>query len=196
MKVAVIDYNAGNVHSVIHALKRLGVDPILTDDKVVLASADKILFPGVGEAATTMKFLRNKKLDQFIKEVKQPLLGICLGMQLMCSYSEEGDAECLGIFDAPVRKFISGQQEDKIPHMGWNTLTNLRSHLYTNMEEGEFMYFVHSYYVPLTDHTVAQTNHILDFSASLHRDNFYAVQFHPEKSGTVGTWILKNFLLI
>ena len=196
MKVAVVDYNAGNVHSVIHALKNLGVDPVLTDDKVVLTSADKILFPGVGEAATTMKFLREKGLDQFIREVKQPLLGICLGMQLMCSYLEEGDTEGLGIFDTPVRKFVPNLQEDKIPHMGWNTLTNLRSDLYQGVDESEFVYFVHSYYVPLMNRTIAQTNHVLDFSASLRKDNFYAVQFHPEKSGSAGVQILKNFLLI
>ena len=194
--VAIIDYNAGNVHSVIHALRRLGVDPILTDDKNILSAADKILFPGVGEAATTMEYLRKKKLDQFIKEIKQPLLGICLGMQLMCRYSEEGDAECLGIFDASVLKFIPARQEDKIPHMGWNTLSGLRSGLYKGLEEGDFVYFVHSYYVPLEEHTIAQTNHILDFSASLHKDNFYAVQFHPEKSGVVGEKILDNFLSI
>ena len=194
MKVAIIDYNAGNVHSVIHALKRLGVEPVLTDDRAVLSSADKILFPGVGEAATTMEFLRRKELDRFIKETRQPLLGICLGMQLMCSYSEEGNSECLGIFDAPVRKFVTSRQEDKIPHMGWNTLTDLRSPLYREVNDDDFVYFVHSYYVPITEFTVAKTNHILDFSASLCKDNFYAVQFHPEKSGTIGAKILENFL--
>lgn len=196
MKIAVVDYNAGNVHSVIHALRRLSIDPVLTDDLNVLSSADKIIFPGQGEAASTMKYLREKKLDCFIKETKQPLLGICIGMQLMCSYSEEGDTECLGIFDAPVRKFFSNRQEYKIPHIGWNTLNNLRSDLYRGLQENDYVYFVHSYYVPLTDYTVAKTDHIVDFSASLHKDNFYAVQFHPEKSGTVGAEFLKNFLSI
>lgn len=196
MKVAIVDYNAGNVHSVIHALRRLGVDPVLTGDVGVLSSADKVIFPGVGEAASTMKFLKEKKLDCFIKETKQPLLGICLGMQLMCAHSEEGDVECLGIFDTSVSKFISNRQEDKIPHMGWNTLENIDSNLYKDISEGEYVYFVHSYYVPTTDCTIARTNHILDFSASLHKDNYYAVQFHPEKSGTVGSQILRNFLLI
>lgn len=196
MKVAIVDYNAGNVHSVIHALQRLGVNPVLTGNVDVLSSADKVIFPGVGEAASTMKFLKERKLDNFIKETQQPLLGICLGMQLMCAHSEEGDVECLGIFDTPVCKFVSNRQEDKIPHMGWNTLTNLKSDLYAGMDEEEYVYFVHSYYVPTTDYTIARTNHILDFSASLHKDNYYAVQFHPEKSGTVGVQILKNFLSI
>ena len=169
---------------------------MLTDDINILSAADKFLFPGVGEAATTMEFLKKKKLDVFIKEVKQPLLGICLGMQLMCSYSEEGDQECLGIFEVPALKFIPEKQQDKIPHIGWNTLTNLCSPLYHGLNEGDFVYFVHSYYVPVTNHTVAETDHILNFSASLQKDNFYAAQFHPEKSGTVGARILDNFLSI
>ena len=178
MKIAVVKYNAGNIYSVDYALKRLGVEAIITSDKETLMSADKIIFPGVGEAATTMNYLRQHKLDEVIRNLKQPVLGICLGMQLMCRHSEEGNAECLGIFDT----------------MGWNTLTNVKSDLFKGFTKEEFVYFVHSFYVPLNDFTAAQTTYILPYSSALHKDNFYATQFHPEKSGTVGERILRNFL--
>ena len=194
MKVAVIKYNAGNIRSVDYALKRLGVEAVITDDKEILKSADKVIFPGVGEAETTMQHLKSNGMDLFIKNLRQPVLGICLGMQLMCRYSEEGNAECLGIFDTEVKRFIPQQHEDKVPHMGWNTLTNVKSKLFSSEMENKFVYFVHSYYVPINEHTTATTEYILPFSSALQKDNFYATQFHPEKSGTEGETILKNFL--
>lgn len=194
MKVAIIKYNAGNIFSVQHSLQRLGIETLITADKEVISGADKIIFPGVGQAETTMNYLRSQHLDQLIKELKQPVLGICLGMQLMCDYSEEGNTDCLGIFHTPVKRFIPTQQEDKVPHMGWNTLTHLDSDLFKGMEDNEFVYFVHSYYVPVNEYTAAQTDYILPFSAALHKDNFYATQFHPEKSGKTGEQILVNFL--
>ena len=194
MNIAIIKYNAGNIFSVDHALKRLGVEPIITNDKEILSNADKVIFPGVGEAKTTMEYLRRNRLDELIKSLKQPVLGICLGMQLMCKHSEEGDTECLGLFDADVMRFIPQKHEDKVPHMGWNTLTNTNSPLFEGFDKEEFVYFVHSYYVPVNNFTAAQTEYILPFSAALHKDNFYATQFHPEKSGKTGERILKNFL--
>lgn len=194
MKVAIIKYNAGNIFSVQHSLQRLGIEALITADKEVISGADKIIFPGVGQAETTMNYLRSQHLDHLIKELKQPVLGICLGMQLMCDYSEEGNTDCLGIFHTPVKRFIPTQQEYKVPHMGWNTLTHLDSDLFKGMEDNEFVYFVHSYYVPVNEYTAAQTDYILPFSAALHKDNFYATQFHPEKSGKTGEQILVNFL--
>lgn len=194
MKVAIVKYNAGNIHSVMHALKRLGVDGILTDNFEELKSADKVIFPGVGEASTTMNYLREHNLDKLIKDLKQPVIGICLGQQLMCSRSEEGDTDCLGIFDVPVLKFQPQRHEDKVPHIGWNTIDNCKSNLFKGFDKPEFVYFVHSFYVPVCDWTIAETNYINPFSASLHKDNFYATQFHPEKSGSTGEGILKNFL--
>ena len=194
MKIAVVKYNAGNIYSVDYALKRLGVEAIITSDKETLMSADKIIFPGVGEAATTMNYLRQHKLDEVIKNLKQPVLGICLGMQLMCRHSEEGNAECLGIFDTDVKLFHPERHTDKVPHMGWNTLSHLRSPLFQGMKEEEFVYFVHSFYVPVNEFTAATTDYITPFSAALHKNNFYATQFHPEKSGKVGECILRNFL--
>lgn len=194
MEVAIIKYNAGNIYSVDYALKRLGVTPIITADPELLSKADKVIFPGVGEAFTTMEYLRAHKLDQLIRELKQPVLGICLGMQLLCSHSEEGNADCLGIFDVDVKQFIPQKHEDKVPHMGWNTITNVNSQLFTKSLENEFVYFVHSYYVPVNNYTAATTDYIHPFSAALHKDNFYATQFHPEKSGSVGEVILSNFL--
>lgn len=196
MEVAIIKYNAGNIYSVDYALKRLGVTPIITADPEILNKADKVIFPGVGEAFTTMEYLRAHKLDELIRGLKQPVLGICLGMQLLCRHSEEGDADCLGIFDAEVKRFIPQRHEDKVPHMGWNTITNVNSQLFSGLLEDKFVYFVHSYYVPVNDHTAATTDYILPFSAALHKDNFYATQFHPEKSGSVGEIILSNFLNI
>lgn len=194
MKVAVVKYNAGNIYSVIHALQRLGVEPLLTDDAEELMRADKVLFPGQGEASNAMQYLRSHGLDRVICDLKQPILGICIGQQLMCRHSEEGDVDCLGIFDTDVVRFQPQRHEDKVPHMGWNQLNGVKSPLFRGFDEGEFVYFVHSFYVPLCPETIATTDYIQPFSAALHRDNFYATQFHPEKSGAVGERIIRNFL--
>lgn len=194
MNVAIIKYNAGNIRSVDCALKRLGVEAVITADKEVLKAADKVIFPGVGEAETTMNHLKATGMDALIKELRQPVLGICLGMQLMCSHSEEGEADCLGIFDVEVKRFVPQKHEDKVPHMGWNTIDCLKGGLFKDFTQEEFVYFVHSFYVPVCEFTAAKTDYILPFSAALHKDNFYATQFHPEKSGTTGERILKNFL--
>lgn len=195
MKVAIIKYNAGNIYSVDYALKRLGVEAVVTADKDELRAADKVIFPGVGEAETTMKFLRASGMDALIKELRQPLLGICLGMQVMCRHSEEGgDVDCLGIFDTEVKRFVPQKHEDKVPHMGWNTLTETNSGLFKGFTKEEFVYFVHSFYVQVNEYTAAVTDYIQPFSAALHKDNYYATQFHPEKSGGVGERILRNFL--
>ena len=194
MNVAIVKYNAGNIYSVAHALKRLGINTLVTADPNELAAADKVIFPGVGEAFTTMQYLRTHNLDKVICDLKQPVLGICLGMQLMCASSEEGNTDCLGIFDTSVKRFIPQRHEDKVPHMGWNTLSDLKSGLFSDQLADKFVYFVHSYYVPVNEHTIATTEYILPFSAAMHKDNFYATQFHPEKSGSVGEMILQNFL--
>ena len=194
MNVAIIKYNAGNIYSVDYALKRLGIEPVITADREILQKADKIIFPGQGEAGTTMRYLKENRLDELIKDLKQPVLGICIGMQLLCRFSEEGNTDCLGVFDVPVLRFRPEKQEDKIPHIGWNNLTNLKSDLYKGLSEGDFVYFVHSYYVPANEYTIAVTDYIQPFSASMHKDNFYATQFHPEKSGAAGEKILRNFL--
>ena len=194
MNVAVVKYNAGNIYSVIHALQRLGVNPILTDDPELLQKADKVLFPGQGEASNAMHYLREHGLNKVIKDLKNPILGICIGQQLMCRHSEEGDTDCLGIFDADVLRFVPQKHEDKVPHMGWNQLEGPKSELFKGFCEGEFVYFVHSFYVPVCENTIATTQYIKPFSAALHKDNFYATQFHPEKSGSVGERIIKNFL--
>lgn len=194
MKVAVVKYNAGNIYSVIHALQRLGVTPVLTDNPEELQKADKVLFPGQGEASNAMRYLREHNLDKVIRDLKNPILGICIGQQLMCRHSEEGNTDCLGIFDVDVLKFQPKKHEDKVPHMGWNQLENPTSELFKGFTEGEFVYFVHSFYVPVCENTIATTNYILPYSAALHKDNFYATQFHPEKSGSAGERIIKNFL--
>ena len=196
MSIAIIKYNAGNIRSVDYALRRLGVEPVITADEETLRRADRVIFPGVGEAATTMEFLRTSGLDRLILSLRQPVLGICLGMQLMCRHSEEGDADGLGIFDAEVRRFVSTRHEDKVPHMGWNTIGHTCSPLFAGFGGEEYVYFVHSYYVPLHPCTAAVTDYIQPFSAALHKDNFHAVQFHPEKSGSVGERILHNFLTL
>jgi len=192
MKVAIIKYNAGNIRSVDHALKRLGVHAEITDDHEVIRLADRVIFPGVGEAATTMAYLKEKGLDRLLSGLTQPVLGICLGQQLMCSWSEEGNTSCIGIFDQPVRAFPSGER--KVPHMGWNSLGETRGELFGGSLEGSYVYFVHSYYVPVCEHAAAVCDYMIPFSAALQRDNFYATQFHPEKSGDPGQRILQNFL--
>ena len=194
MKVAVVKYNAGNIRSVDYALKRLGVEAVITADKEILQSADKVIFPGVGEAGTTMNHLKATGLDELIKNLRQPVFGICLGMLLMCRHSEEGEVDCLNIFDVDVKRFVPQKHEDKVPHMGWNTIGKTNSKLFEGFTEEEFVYFVHSFYVPVCDFTAAETDYIHPFSAALHKDNFYATQFHPEKSGKTGERVLRNFL--
>ena len=183
MKVAIVKYNAGNIRSVYFALERLGIEAVITDDHSLLRGADKVIFPGVGEASTTMKYLKERKLDILLRELTQPVLGICLGLQLMCARSEEGDAECIGIFDLKVKKF---EKRLKVPHMGWNSLQNVSGRLFGKEQEGAFVYFVHSYYAAIGENTSAIANYINPFSAAIERENFYATQFHPEKSGPVG----------
>lgn len=194
MNVAIVKYNAGNIYSVIHALQRLGVEPVLTEDAEILRNADKVIFPGQGEASNAMQYLRERGLDEVIRSLKNPILGICIGQQLMCRHSEEGDVDCLGIFDVDVKRFQPQRHEDKVPHMGWNTLHDTKCELFDGLAKDSYVYFVHSYYVPLCNDTAATTNYVQPFSAAMHRDNFYATQFHPEKSGSVGEQILKNFL--
>jgi imidazole glycerol-phosphate synthase subunit HisH len=194
MRLAIIKYNAGNIQSVSFALERLGVDFLITDDPEEIMKADKVLFPGVGEASTTMKYLKEKKLDVIIKSLTQPVLGICLGMQLLCRHSEENDTACLGIFDQQVKKFVPSN-DMKVPHMGWNKISLRHSWLDSTLE-GKFIYFVHSYYVPVNDLTSAVTEYIKPFSAAMKKDNFYAVQFHPEKSAEAGELVLKSFLQV
>lgn len=194
MNVAVVKYNAGNIYSVLSVLHRIGVEPLLTDDPELLHKADKVIFPGQGEASNAMQYLKERKLDEVIRSLTQPVLGICIGQQLMCSHSAEGDVDCLGIFDIDVKRFVPQRHEDKVPHMGWNNLTQLRSPLFKNLKEGDFVYFVHSFYVPVCEWTIAQSDYINSFSAAMQRDNFYATQFHPEKSGNVGQLIIQNFL--
>jgi glutamine amidotransferase len=197
MNLAIIKYNAGNIRSVDYALKRLGVEAEITADPEKIKAADKVIFPGVGEAFNTMKYLREHKLDQLIVSLKQPVLGICLGLQLMCRQSEEGTTQCLGIFDVDVKRFRPAPDEGniyKVPHMGWNTLTQVKTALFDASQENQYVYFVHSFYATIGAHTAAVTNYTQSFSAALHKDNFYATQFHPEKSGSVGSKILENFL--
>lgn len=192
MKIAIVKYNAGNVESVKNALNRLGVEPALSDDADVLKSADKIIFPGVGEASSAMRFLREKNLDSVIKNLTQPVLGICLGMQLLCEFSEENETECLGILPSKVRKFES--ENLKIPQTGWNNILDLKSNLFDDVTENSHVYFVHSFYVETGNETIAVCDYGVKFSAALNYKNFYAVQFHAEKSGAVGEKILENFL--
>lgn len=191
MKVAVIKYNAGNTLSVTLALQRLGANVIVTDDPQEIRQADKVIFPGVGEASSAMLYLRSRQLDEVLPALRQPFLGICLGLQLMCMRTEEGHTECLGIFPAEVRR-ISGVS--KIPHIGWNTVTHLSSPLFEGVAPGSYVYYVHSYCADRCPYTVGQTHYGLTFSAALHYKNFFAVQFHPEKSGPTGQKILSNFL--
>ena len=191
MKVAIVKYNACNIMSVTHALNRLGIEPLVTDDINEIQTANKVIFPGVGEASTAMNYLRNKGLDKVLKNLKQPFLGICLGMQLMGKVSEEGNTECLGIFDVNIKKF---PPLEKVPHMGLNSIFEFDSPLLKNVTPGSYMYFVHSYYAELSEYTSAKCSYITEFSAGLRKDNFHAFQFHPEKSGDVGSLILRNFI--
>ena len=194
MEVAIVKYNAGNIYSVVNALKRMGIKPLLTDDPELLKKADRVLFPGQGEAKGAMEYLKARGLDAVIRDLKQPVFGICVGQQLLCKHSEEGDVDCIGIFDAPVVRFRPERHEDKVPCMGWNKLYDTKSPLMEGLGDDPYVYFVHSYYVPVWEETIATADYILPYSASMHKDNFYTCQFHPEKSGTVGERILKNFL--
>lgn len=200
MNVAIVKYNAGNIYSVVNALKRLGVEPLLTDDAEQLRRADRVVFPGQGEARGAMEYLRERHLDEVIRQLRQPVLGICIGQQLLCRHSEEGDVDCIGVFDADVRRFRPEKHEDKVPCMGWNALDarckmdDGRTTLFKGLDGAPYVYFVHSYYVPVCDNTAAVADYILPYSAALQKDNFYTCQFHPEKSGKVGEQIIKNFL--
>jgi glutamine amidotransferase len=194
MNVAIVKYNAGNIYSVVNALKRMGIDPVLTDDAELLKKADRVLFPGQGHAAEAMDYLKFHRLDEVIRDLKQPVFGICVGQQLLCKHSEEGDVDCIGIFDAEVKRFQPEKHEDKVPCMGWNKLYDLKSPLMANLGTDPYVYFVHSYYVPLCEETIATADYVLPYSASMHKNNFYTCQFHPEKSGKVGEQILENFL--
>ena len=192
MKVVIIKYNAGNIRSVLFALERIGVNAIVTDDHNEIRSADRVIFPGVGEASSAMNYLKQKGLDVLIRSLTQPVLGICLGMQLMCSFSEENNTTCLGIFKEKVKLFpVNGF---KIPQIGWNNITQLKSNLFRGIAENAYMYFVHSYYVEKCDDAIALTNYVSEYSSAVQKNNFYAVQFHPEKSGEAGQKILENFI--
>lgn len=191
MQVAIIKYNAGNTQSVIYALNRLGIEPMVTDNPEEIRRADKVIFPGVGEASTAMAYLKARGLDVLIPSLKQPVFGICLGLQLMCDHSEENDAQCLRIFPIKVKKFPAS---DKVPQMGWNSIKDLKGPLFKGIENESFVYFVHSYYAELSEFTAAKTEYILPYSSAIQKDNFYAVQFHTEKSSEVGSRILKNFI--
>jgi glutamine amidotransferase len=197
LKTVIIDYNAGNIRSVCFALERFGVNPILSNDPEQIMAADKVIFPGVGEAGSTMRYLRQSGLDIVIKSLKQPVLGICLGMQLLCEHSEEGNTDCLGIIPQKVLKFVPKANE-KVPHVGWNTINQSPNYLYhplfDQIDKGSYVYFVHSYYVEKGTYSIAHSDYVLNFSAALQKDNFYAAQFHPEKSGAIGEQLLKNFL--
>lgn len=196
MKLVIIKYNAGNIQSVLYALERIGMGAVVTDDPAEIRAADKVIFPGVGEASTAMGYLRQRGLDSLICGLRQPVLGICLGMQLMCSYSEENDTECLGIFGEKVRKFTPADVSIKIPQIGWNNIYGLKTPLFEGVTDGSYCYFVHGFYAALGDHTIARTDYVQAYSSGLHRDNFYGVQFHPEKSANTGERILKNFVEI
>lgn len=194
MKIAIIKYNAGNIQSVLYAMERLGVEAEVTDDAEKIRNADKVLFPGVGEASSAMKSLQEKSLDVVIKELKQPVFGICVGMQLLCDHSEENDTKCLGIVPVQVLKFKTADVKIKIPQIGWNNIYNLQSGLFTGVEEQSFIYNVHSYYAENSEYTIAKCNYGIEYAAAIKKDNFYGVQFHTEKSAVVGDKILRNFI--
>ena len=194
MNIAIVKYNAGNIYSVVNALRRMGIEPDLTDNAERLAKADKVIFPGQGEARSAMDYLRERRLDEVIRNLRQPVFGICVGQQLLCRHSEEGDTDCIGIFDADVRRFVPSRHEEKVPAMGWNKITDTKSPLFKGFKGDEYVYFVHSYYVPLSADTIATADYIQPYSAALAKDNFFATQFHPEKSGSVGARLLQNFI--
>lgn len=197
MKVSIVKYNAGNIFSVINAVRRLGVEPLWTDDPEELMSSDKVIFPGQGEAHNAMQYLKERNLDEVIRNLRQPVLGICIGQQLLCAHSEEGNTDCIGVFPMEVKRFQPTCHADKIPQMGWNSLEFPRKEepLFKGLNDGDFVYFVHSYYVPLhEEYTTAKTFFTKEYSAAIHKGNFHATQFHPEKSGKVGEMIIKNFL--
>lgn len=194
IKVAIVKYNAGNIYSVYCAVKRLGAEAVITDDPELLRSADCVIFPGVGEARAAMEYLRATGLDKVLLDLKQPVLGICIGMQLLCQHSEEGDIDCLGVFDVPVEKFVPSDSSLKVPQMGWNTVASRNEGLFAGIETESYFYYVHSYRVPVCQYTIATTDYSELYSAAIHKDNFWAVQFHPEKSGPKGEQLLKNFL--
>ena len=194
MKISIVKYNAGNVESVMNAIGRLGLEAEVTEAAETLASSDKVIFPGVGEASSAMEYLKNRKLDQIIRELKQPVLGICLGMQLLCSHSEENETDCIGIFDEQVKRFNPGEEKLKVPQIGWNNIFRLRSPLFKNIPDDTYVYLVHSYYVSLGAHTIATCDYSVHYSAGVQKDNFYGVQFHPEKSAEAGLQVLKNFI--
>jgi len=198
MDTVIVKYNAGNIQSVLYALERIGVSALVTDDQEQIRAAGRVIFPGVGEASSAMRYLREKQLDKLLKELRQPVLGICLGMQLMCAYSEENNTECLGIFHEEVRRFQpaagSGPVRLKVPQIGWNNIYDLKTDLFRGVAENTYCYFVHGYYAALGEQTMAAADYVLPYSAALHRDNFYGVQFHPEKSAVAGETILRNFL--
>jgi glutamine amidotransferase len=194
MNVTIVQYNAGNIQSVLYALERLSVTASVTDDPAMIQAADKVIFPGVGEASTAMAYLKERNLDQLIVSLKQPVLGICLGMQLMCRHSAENDTNCLSIFEEQVLAFKASEAVQKVPQMGWNNISNLKSDLFNGVPENSFAYFVHSYYAGLGENTIATTDYIQAYSSALHKNNFYGVQFHPEKSASVGEQIIQNFL--
>jgi len=196
MKIVIIKYNAGNIQSVLYALERIGVSAMVTDAIEEIQTADKVIFPGVGEASTAMQYLKERKLDELIISLQQPVLGICLGMQLMCTHSTENDTACLGIFEEQVKQFETSDPSIKVPQIGWNTITALKTPLFKGIAENSFAYFVHGYYAAKGKHTIATTNYIQDYSSALQKDNFYGVQFHPEKSALVGEQIIQNFLAL
>jgi len=194
MKIAIIKYNAGNIRSVLYALERIGYNAIVTDDTDEIRNGDKVIFPGVGEASTAMNYLKERNLDKLICSLTQPVLGICLGMQLMCKYSEENDTDCLGIFEESVKKFKNQNSKFKIPQIGWNSIYELKTDLFKNIPRNSYCYFVHGYYAAKGEHTIATTDYVQPYSSALRKNNFYGVQFHPEKSATTGEQILKNFI--
>ena len=194
MNIAIIKYNAGNIRSVLYALERIGYTAIVTDSVAEIRNADKVIFPGVGEASTAMNYLRERELDKLICSLTQPVLGICLGMQLMCKYSEENDTNCLGIFDEEVKKFKVKSEKLKVPQIGWNSIYDLKTGLFKNVDENSYCYFVHGYYASVGEHTIATTDYVQPYSSGLNKNNFYGVQFHPEKSAAAGEKILSNFL--
>jgi glutamine amidotransferase len=194
MKTVIIKYNAGNIQSVLYALERIGVSAMVTDAIEEIQTADKVIFPGVGEASSAMQYLKERNLDTLIKNLKQPVLGICLGMQLMCTHSTENNTNCLGIFEEQVKHFETPDPTIKVPQIGWNTIRALKTPLFKGIAENSFAYFVHGYYAAKGQHTIATTNYIQEYSSGLQKDNFYGVQFHPEKSALVGEQIIQNFL--